>query len=98
MECFECSTKKTPVKAAFVCGQCEEVAYCGEECAEKHWSIGMHHEECIPVAAVEKIQSKARDRKGLSRTKAREILHHGEVHGHPLTEKQRKYFGYMSNE
>lgn len=33
---------------------------------------------------------------GLSPNKAREILHHGEVHGHPLTEKQRKFFGVMS--
>jgi hypothetical protein len=33
---------------------------------------------------------------GLTANKAREILHHGEVHGRPLTEKQRRYFGAMS--
>lgn len=29
----------------------------------------------------------------LSAGKAREILHHGEVHGKKLTEKQRKFMG-----
>lgn len=33
---------------------------------------------------------------GLTPNKAREILHHGEVHGNPLTEKQRRFFGAMS--
>lgn len=30
---------------------------------------------------------------GLSRMKAREILHHGEVHGKALTGRQRRYMG-----
>lgn len=30
---------------------------------------------------------------GPSPAKAREILHHGEVHGKPLTERQRKFMG-----
>ena len=34
--------------------------------------------------------------KKLTKKKAREILHHGTVHGHPLTEKQRRYFGWVS--
>jgi len=33
---------------------------------------------------------------GLTPNKAREILHDKEVHGRPLTEKQRRYFGAMS--
>jgi len=31
-----------------------------------------------------------------SPTKAREMLHHGEVHGHALTDKQRRYFGLLA--
>lgn len=33
--------------------------------------------------------------KGVSREKAGEILRHGEVHGKPLTSKQRGYFGLI---
>lgn len=33
----------------------------------------------------------------LSRAKAREILHHGSVHGHPLTDRQRRYFGWIAS-
>jgi len=36
--------------------------------------------------------------KKISKKKAREILHHGSVHGHPLTEQQRRYFGWLANE
>lgn len=35
--------------------------------------------------------------KKLTKKKAREILHHGSVHGHPLTEQQRKYFGWIAS-
>lgn len=31
---------------------------------------------------------------GISAAKAREILHHGTVHGHPLTARQRRYMGW----
>lgn len=31
--------------------------------------------------------------KGPSKKKAREILHHGEVHGKPLTARQRRFMG-----
>ncbi len=34
---------------------------------------------------------------GISPEKAKEILHDGTAHGVKLTDKQRKYFGYMSN-
>lgn len=33
---------------------------------------------------------------GLTPNKAREILHDGTVHGHPITDKQRRFFGAMS--
>lgn len=33
----------------------------------------------------------------VSERKAREILHHGSVHGHPLTDAQRRFFGAMSH-
>lgn len=33
----------------------------------------------------------------ISRRKARQILHDGRIKEHPLTEKQRRYFGYLSN-
>ena len=35
--------------------------------------------------------------KDLTPEKARHILHDKEVHGHPLTDKQRRFFGAMSN-
>jgi hypothetical protein len=35
---------------------------------------------------------------GLTPKKAREILHDKSVHGNPLTDKQRKYFGYISSQ
>lgn len=35
--------------------------------------------------------------KKLTPAKAKEILHDKSVHGHPLTDKQRKFFGAMSN-
>lgn len=33
----------------------------------------------------------------MSREKARKILHDGHVKGHPLTDRQRRYFGWLSN-
>jgi len=35
--------------------------------------------------------------KSLTPAKAKEILHDKSVHGHPLTDKQRRFFGAMSN-
>jgi len=34
----------------------------------------------------------------LSSEKAREILHDGTVHGHPITDKQRRFFGWKSHQ
>lgn len=36
-------------------------------------------------------------RRGVSRSKAREMLEHGEVHGKPITKKQRGYFGAVAS-
>ncbi len=38
----------------------------------------------------------SRSGKVMSKKKAREILHHGSVHGQPLTDRQRRYFGWLS--
>lgn len=35
-------------------------------------------------------------RKKLTKSKAKEMLKHGEVHGHPLTEAQKGYFGLVA--
>lgn len=46
----------------------------------------------------ESIERKApRSKSKVSRRKAREILHHGSVHEHTLTDRQRRFFGYLSN-
>jgi|GEM_PF-2201930 len=42
-------------------------------------------------------QSIYRNGGDVSPNKAKEILHDGTAHGRPLTEQQRKYFGYLSN-
>lgn len=34
---------------------------------------------------------------GLSRSKAAEILHHGEVHGKPLTDRQRRFMAWVAH-
>lgn len=34
--------------------------------------------------------------KKLSKAKAKEILHDGTVHGHPITKKQRGFFGAVA--
>lgn len=34
--------------------------------------------------------------KKLTKGKAEEILRHGEVHGHDLTEKQKRFFGWIA--
>lgn len=51
----------------------------------------MYGGEKIPVRDVPTL-----GKGGLTANKALEILHHGEVHGKKLTEKQRKFFGAMS--
>lgn len=40
---------------------------------------------------------KAKSGKTLSKKKAREILHDGTAQGHPITEKQRRYFGAVAS-
>ena len=36
-------------------------------------------------------------RSKLSSSKAKEILHHGSVHGKSITDKQRRFFGAVSS-
>lgn len=40
--CIGCNSNAT----AFVCGGCEEVGYCGKECATKHWHQNGHKDSC----------------------------------------------------
>jgi len=67
------------------CGNKCGTTYCSEECGKEHWNIehGMHCDL---------------SEKRVSREKAREILHRHSVYGHPLTKKQRRYFGFLANE
>lgn len=39
---------------------------------------------------------KKKVKKHLGQRKAKEILRHGEVHGEPLTKKQKGYFGVIA--
>lgn len=39
---------------------------------------------------------KKKVKKHLTERKAKEILRHGEVHGKPITEKQKGYFGVIA--
>ena len=55
------------------------------------------------VAAIRKKRAvvsgkRRRLRGGPSPAKARKILHDGKVHGKPLTDKQRRFFGHKSKE
>ena len=76
------------VPASYACGNACGTMYCSEECASNDWNLQKHFEPCIGKKAAS----------GISKKKAREILHHGSVHGHPLTEKQRRYFGWIANQ
>ena len=44
-----------------------------------------------------KVQGKKGKKKGISKSKAREMLHDGTVHGKPLTEAQRGLFGIIAS-
>lgn len=67
--------------AKFVCSTCMGAKYCSRKCQTFDWNTKSHNELCG---------------KRLSRRKAREILHHKSAHGRPLTDKQRRYFGWIS--
>lgn len=77
---MECS-HCNEAKATHLCAGCAQVVYCGVECARADWNT-QHRLECIshPVSA----------------SKARKILRDGHVKGHPLTDKQRRYFGWLA--
>lgn len=73
---------------SYACGNHCGKVYCSQSCATHDWYVGNHALECVGKSANNKVSKK----------KAREILHHGSVHGHPLTEQQRRYFGWLANE
>lgn len=73
---------------SFACGNHCGTLYCSQSCAERDWTHGGHALVCIG--------KKAKSSKPVSKKKAREILHHGTVHGHPLTEQQRSYFAWLA--
>lgn len=87
MSCARCSAPRI----AFTCGAHCGTQYCSEECGVQDWKQHGHEAVCAQLIG-------ASGKRPVSRKKAREILHHGEVHGHPLTEQQRKFFGYWSNQ
>ena len=79
-----CSNKSCTNVATHVCSGCFNQEYCSRECQLLDYKLG-HKVECLNIGS-----------KKLSKQKAKEILKHGEVHGHQLTDKQRKYMYWMS--
>lgn len=75
----------------FTCGNNCGTVYCSEECGIENWTT--EHE--INCDLIEKRSGEKT--RPVSREKAREILHHHSVYGHPLTSKQQRFFGYWSN-
>lgn len=69
--------------SSFVCSGCYDKEYCSIECQREDYPL--HKLTCLNIG-----------KKALSKKKAKEILRHGSVHGHKLTEKQKKYMYYMS--
>jgi hypothetical protein len=90
--CAHCGHSEVELKCGNLCG----TVYCSEECGIQHWKIE-HKLECKDILIGRKNEKKRGGKRPVSREKAREILHHGTAHGHPLTEQQRKYFDYWSN-
>ena len=87
--CAQCGNPSVSLQCGHQCG----TPYCSTECGKLHWVL--QHQ----ILCERRIVGSKRGKGGrpVSREKAREILHHGQVHGKPLTEQQRKYFGYWSN-
>jgi len=81
--CIACMTRPAALEcAAPGCGG-PEASYCSKQCQRTHWVAGQHALVCGSSSGG-----------GVSRQKAREILHHGSVRGHPLTERQKRFFGW----
>lgn len=94
MNCIVC---ESPAEHVCRCG----ARYCSVECQTFDWHEDGHYAICGSIEPSQ-IWIDARSRPSRiskhppSRAKAREMLHNP-PHGHPLTEKQRKYFGYLAN-
>jgi MYND finger len=78
--------------AAYLCGQCHDESYCGKACQQWDWEDGQHRLQCVEARK----RGRRHKGKGLSAQKAKEILRDGTVHGQPLTEKQKRYFGWLA--
>ena len=86
-DCQHCGAE-----AGYHCGQCMHAYYCNKACQEADWHTE-HSAVCMPAHELRGLALGAR----LTAHKAREILHDKSVHGHPLTEKQRRFFGWVSS-
>ena len=80
--CVSCMMKPAPLECGAPGCGGPGASYCGIKCQRTHWLEGKHSLVCGE----------------LTKRKAREILHHGTVRGHPLTERQRRFFGWKSSQ
>lgn len=53
--------------------------------------------DMLPPSSKSRKQGLLKTKASVSPEKARKILHDGTIHGKPITDKQRRYFGAMSN-
>jgi hypothetical protein len=94
---MECTVCASPAEHICRCG----ASYCSVDCQTFDWHEEGHAEICnSSEISKEWISGRPRasriSKHPPSRTKAREMLHNP-PHGRALTEKQRKYFGYLAN-
>jgi len=92
--CIVCSTETDQICR---CG----AAYCSIECQTFDWQQEQHFVECKNIQiSPQYVQGRSSSGKSHghppSAAKAREMLHNP-PHGRPLTDKQRRYFGYLAN-
>jgi len=83
VRCSVCARTDENMKMCEVCAE----AYCSVACQKWEWTQHNHAAVCMPIA-----------KHDITPQKARKILHEGRVHGRPLTDRQRRYFGWKSNQ
>lgn len=94
---MNCTVCDAPAEHVCRCG----ARYCSVDCQTFDWNEEGHVDVCQNMEA-SKVWIESRTRASRiskhppSKAKAREMLHNP-PHGHALTEKQRKYFGYLAN-
>jgi hypothetical protein len=59
---------------------CQQVWYCEQKCADRHWE----REHALVCE------------KELTAAKAKKMLHDKKAHGHKISDKQRRYFGWVA--